>query len=139
VEDLQELPDIGPEVASSIVQFFQNKANKELLEGFKEIGLWPVEEVEKEDGKLGEEESEKIRNLEGKKFIFTGGLKSMSRSEAKKKVEELGGRVVSAVSRNVDYVVVGDKPGSKLDKAKSLGLNIINEDEFLIMTSLKGG
>ena len=88
---------------------------------------------------MGEEESEKIRNLEGKKFIFTGGLKSMSRSEAKKKVEELGGRVVSAVSRNVDYVVVGDKPGSKLDKAKSLGLNIINEDEFLIMTSLKGG
>jgi DNA ligase (NAD+) len=131
VEDLQRLPDIGPEVASSIVQFFQNKANKELLQGFKEIGLWPVKDVEKEAEKLGRRENGKKRSLEGKKIIFTGALQTMSRSQAKKKVEELGGRVISAVSRNVDYVVVGDKPGSKLDRARGLGLNIINEDGFL--------
>jgi DNA ligase (NAD+) len=120
-EELQTLPDIGPEVASSIYKFFQNSANKKLISEFKQIGLWP--ESAKKVTKPGK--------LEGKKFIFTGALSSMSRPQAKKRVEELGGKVVSAISRNVDYVVVGDNPGSKLGKARNLGLTIINENEFL--------
>ncbi|WP_457570785.1 NAD-dependent DNA ligase LigA [Desulfovulcanus sp.] len=129
-EELQLLPDIGPEVAASIYKFFQNPANKKLLLDLKQVGLWPSFE-KREVEKLGRWEDGKGRSLEGKKFIFTGALKTMSRSQAKKRVEELGGRVVSAVSRNVDYVVVGDKPGSKLDKANDLGLKIIDEDDFL--------
>jgi len=120
-EELQTLPDIGPEVAASIYKFFQNSANKKLISEFKQIGLWP-KSVKK---------ATKPGKLEGKKFIFTGGLNSMSRPQAKKRVEELGGKVVSAISRNVDYVVVGDNPGSKLNKARNLGLTIINENEFL--------
>jgi DNA ligase (NAD+) len=135
VEDLQRLPDIGPEVASSIYKFFQNPANKKLLSELKQVGLWPEAEEGKAE-KLGRWEDEKKRSLEGKKFIFTGALQTMSRSQAKKKVEELGGRVVSAVSRNVDYVVVGDKPGSKLDKARGLGLHIIDENRFIKLLNI---
>ncbi|HEC81755.1 MAG TPA: NAD-dependent DNA ligase LigA, partial [Thermoplasmatales archaeon] len=68
--------------------------------------------------------------LDGKVFVFTGALQSFSREEAKRLVEELGGRAASSVSRNVDFVVVGENPGSKYDKAKKLGLKIIDEEEF---------
>jgi DNA ligase (NAD+) len=68
--------------------------------------------------------------LRGKVFVFTGALESMTREEAKRKVEELGGMVASSVSRRVDYVVVGKEPGSKYDKARSLGVKIIDEEEF---------
>ncbi|HPA85129.1 MAG TPA: NAD-dependent DNA ligase LigA, partial [Deltaproteobacteria bacterium] len=71
--------------------------------------------------------------LEGKKFCFSGSLQSMTRSEAKKEVEGKGGQVVSAVSSQLDYLVVGTEPGSKLDKASSLGVTIVDEDEFLRM------
>jgi DNA ligase (NAD+) len=71
------------------------------------------------------------KRLEGLTFVFTGTLKGMERDEARNNVEQLGGKTSSSISKKVDYVVVGDEAGSKLEKAKSLGLKVLNEEEFL--------
>jgi len=122
-EDLEAVPEIGPRTAQSVVLFFREERNKELLEKLKRWGV----RMEK-----GKEEREKVRRtlLSGKRFVFTGGLEHFSRDEAKGIVERLGGRAVSSVSKNVDYVVIGENPGSKYEKANSLGLNILTEKEF---------
>ena len=125
--DLTAIPGIGPEVARSIVEFFKNERNRQIIEKLLKAGLEIIEEEKKEEEKP----------LNGVTFVFTGALKSMTREEAKKKVQALGGRVASDVSRNVDYVVVGEKPGSKLQRAQRLGLKIINEDEFLSLIGEK--
>jgi DNA ligase (NAD+) len=78
-----------------------------------------------------EEKEEKPKILEGLTFVFTGTLKSMTRDEAKEKVRELGGKTTDSVSKNIDYVVVGEDPGSKYQKALQLGVKTINEEEFL--------
>ena len=120
VEDLTSIHEVGPETAESIVSFFREKTNRDEIERMKKLGVKAtVERVEKKEGLL-----------DGKVFVFTGALKSFSREEAKSLVEELGGRAASSVSRNVDFVVVGENPGSKYDKAKKLGLKIIDEEEF---------
>ncbi len=120
-EDLQGIEDIGPEVALSIAEFFNNNQNKKLLEEFKEIGLWPVQALNV-DNKMP---------LKGKKMVFTGGMKTLSRDRAREEVEKLGGKVVGSVSRNTDMVVAGENPGSKLNKARELGIEILSEDDFL--------
>ncbi len=125
--DLMAIPGIGPEVARSVVEFFRNERNRKTIEKLLKAG------IEFEDVK----EEAKEKPLKGLTFVFTGALKSMTRDEAKKKVMALGGRVASDVSRNVDYVVVGEKPGSKFQRAQRLGLKIINEDEFLKMIGEK--
>ena len=79
---------------------------------------------------IAEEKTDKSNILNGKSFVFTGGLKDFSRGDAKRLVEELGGRVTSTVSVNTDYIVAGEEPGSKYDKAKKLGLTIISEEDF---------
>ncbi len=127
VADLMAIPGIGPEVARSVVEFFRNPRNRETIEKLLKAG---IEFVDVEEG-------EKEKPLKGLTFVFTGALKSMTRDEAKKRVQALGGRVASDVSRNVDYVVVGEKPGSKFQRAQRLGLKIINEDEFLKMIGEK--
>jgi DNA ligase (NAD+) len=124
-EELQRIEDIGPEIASSIRSFFHDPSNQRLLEDFKKVRLWPESGSYREKG-----EEEQGRSLEGKKFIFTGSLQSMTRSRARELVEQAGGEVVGSVSRKLDYVVVGQDPGSKLDKARDLGLQTIGEDEF---------
>jgi len=125
--DLLNIPGVGYEVAKSIVEFFKNENNRQIINRLLSAGI-TFEEERKE---------EKPRILEGLTFVFTGALKSMTRDEAKKKVIELGGRVTDSVSRNVNYVVVGEKPGSKYQKALKLGIKTINEDEFLKMINLK--
>ncbi len=120
-EYLQTIEDIGPEVASSIVRFFSNPDNRKLLDEFGLLGLWPVSRPE----------SAKKNPLSNKKFVFTGILDGLSREKAKEMVESRGGGVAGAVSKNVDYVVAGEKPGSKLAKAKDMGLRIIGQKEFL--------
>ncbi|KAA0001416.1 MAG: NAD-dependent DNA ligase LigA [Thermoplasmata archaeon] len=115
--ELLAIKEIGPETASSIVNFFREERNRKEIEELKKLGV--KMEYEEEKGKL-----------KGKVFVFTGALKDFSREEAKELVESQGGIVASSVSRNVDYVVVGEKPGSKYEKAKELGLKIINEEEF---------
>ncbi|HON83948.1 MAG TPA: NAD-dependent DNA ligase LigA, partial [Caldisericia bacterium] len=103
---------------------FKEDKNRKLIEKLKNAGV---------NLKEKEEELEKEGVLKGKKFIFTGSLETMSRKDAEELVKNSGGEVASTVSKNIDYVVVGKDPGSKLDKAKKLNLKIINEDEFIEM------
>ncbi len=118
-EDLMEVEGIGPEVAASVHQFFGDKKNKESIERLKKAGVKVIESKVKEKGKLV-----------GKTFLFTGALKVFGRDEARNLVESLGGTTASSVSKNVDYVVVGEDPGSKFDKAKELGIKTLTEEEF---------
>jgi len=127
-ESLLEIHEVGPETADSIVSFFREKINREEIERMKKFGVKAtVAQVEEKKGILS-----------GKVFVFTGALQSFSREEAKRLVEELGGRAASSVSKNVDFVVVGENPGSKYDKAKKLGLKIIDEKEFKRMIGRTG-
>ena len=123
-DDLIEIRDIGPEVARSISAFFGEDKNRRLLERLLELGV-EVEETEPSKG---------AGPLEGKRFVFTGSLERFTRDEAKELVLSLGGRVSSSVSGKTDYVVAGDDPGSKLEKARSLGIPILSESDFEELT-----
>ncbi|MEO0264654.1 MAG: NAD-dependent DNA ligase LigA, partial [candidate division WOR-3 bacterium] len=121
--ELISIQGIGPETASSIVEFFKNEDNKKIIEKFLNAGLTFEEE------KVEVKESP----FKGKTIVFTGELHSMSRDQARELVEKLGGKVTNSVSRNTDLVVVGENPGSKYQKAQELKVKIIFEDEFLKM------
>ncbi len=118
-EELVEVNDVGPEVAQSLLSFFAHADNQLIIERLKAAGL-SLNAPQRVVGKLS-----------GKVFLFTGGLADYSRPQAGEKVRALGGRVVSAVSAKVDFVVAGEDPGSKAKKAEKLGLKIISEAEFL--------
>ena len=120
-DELQKISKIGPIGAKSIYDFFQNKKNLEFIQKLKKSG------VKIENWKLKIENSK----LRGLTFVLTGTLDSMSREEAKKKVRLLGGEVSELVSGEIDFLAAGTEPGSKLEKAKKLGIKIINEKEFL--------
>ncbi len=120
-EELQQLEDVGPKVARSIVFFFAQPENRKLLEELKAAGVKFKEKAEKAGP----------RPLQGLTFVLTGTLSSMTRDQAKEKIESLGGTVSSSVSKKTDYLVVGEEPGSKLEKAQELGVKTINEKEFL--------
>ena len=118
-EDLMKVEGIGPEVAASVVQFSRDKKNKESIERLRKAGVKVIEPRGKEKGKLA-----------GKTFVFTGALKGFQRDEARNLVESLGGMTASSASKKVDYVVVGEDPGSKFDKAKEFGIKTLTEEEF---------
>ncbi|NPA39511.1 MAG: NAD-dependent DNA ligase LigA [Thermodesulfobacteria bacterium] len=121
--DLMSIPGVGYEVAKSIVDYFRNEENRKMIQRMLDAGLtFEEEEVKPEEKKV---------DLSGKTFVFTGALKSMTRDQAKELVKRLGGRVTNSVSRNVDYVVVGENPGSKYQRAKALGIKMLSEEEFL--------
>ncbi|OGL48755.1 MAG: DNA ligase (NAD(+)) LigA [Candidatus Schekmanbacteria bacterium RIFCSPHIGHO2_02_FULL_38_11] len=121
-EELLKIEGIGPEVAASVINFFQQKGNLEVIRKILDKGV-RIEEVTKRAG---------VREgVSGKNFVFTGTLNSIKRDEAERKVEELGGKASSSVSRNTDCVVAGEEPGSKVKKAEELGVRIISEEEFL--------
>jgi DNA ligase (NAD+) len=122
-EELIQIPEIGPRIAQSIVDFFRNAENRKLIQELKELGV----KTEAEKPKEGP--------LSGKTFVFTGTLSAFPREEARRLVESLGGRVASTVSRKVDYVVVGADPGEKLRKAQELGITILTEEEFRKLVS----
>ncbi len=119
-EQLTEVGEVGPKVAASIAEFFSEKANQELIKKLRKAGL-----------KLTEERKKLAENrLHGRSFVFTGALANRSREAAGELVTQYGGKVISSVSKQTDYVVVGADPGSKYDKAKSLGVTILDEKAF---------
>ncbi|MFW5734800.1 MAG: NAD-dependent DNA ligase LigA, partial [Oceanidesulfovibrio sp.] len=125
-DPLQELPDIGPGVAAALRAFFTNESNREMLRRFREIDLWPTSDIPEP----GEDPVE--GPLSGKKVLVTGAIPGLTRDEAKQAVLDAGGEPASSVSKNLDLLVVGDKPGqSKLDKAAKLNTPRIGADEFL--------
>jgi DNA ligase (NAD+) len=121
--DLLAIRDIGPEAASSITSFFSEQSNNRVIERFRKAGVKPVEKSRPKDTRL-----------EGKSFVFTGTLSKLTRNEAKQIVESLGASATDSVTKATDYVVAGESPGSKLEKARDSGIKIINEKEFLKLT-----
>jgi len=123
-EELEATPEVGPVVARSVRDFFDREDNVKAIERLREGGVKfpPVERRAAGEGKLA-----------GKTFVFTGALSRFSRSEAEALVRQHGGRAASSVSTNTDFVVAGEKPGSKLAKAEKLGVKVISEDDFAKM------
>jgi len=122
VEELISVRDIGATVAQSIFTFFNNLDNRAVIGQLRELGVYPAAVAKTVGGRLS-----------GKIFVFTGTLTRFSRDYARKLVEDQGGNVVGSVSRKTDYVVVGDEAGSKLNKARELGIAVLGEEEFLIL------
>ncbi|MGN6165177.1 MAG: helix-hairpin-helix domain-containing protein, partial [Flavisolibacter sp.] len=126
-EALQNLEDVGPKLAGSVVQFFSNKDNIEMINALEALGL--SLKNEKMDYAAG-------GNLQGQTFLFTGTLSKLKRSEAEAMVEQNGGKIVSGVSSKLNYLIVGEDAGSKLEKAKKItSIKILSEDQFLKMLS----
>ena len=122
-EDLKEIEGIGDKMARSIVEFFQNERKKELIEKLRKVGL-RFEETDKD--------TTAAKFLQGKTFLVTGTLSHYTRAELQEEIEKLGGSNLSSVSKKLDYLIVGEKAGSKLEKAKALGtVTILKEEEFL--------
>jgi len=119
VDELLEVREIGPQTARCITDFFADSHNRAVLDRLRKAGVEFPESGKKEGGLLS-----------GKLFLFTGTLESFTRDEAKEAVEAAGGEVAGSVSKKVDFVVSGSTPGSKHERAKKLGLNIIDEKAF---------
>ncbi|HDQ88557.1 MAG TPA: NAD-dependent DNA ligase LigA, partial [candidate division WWE3 bacterium] len=132
-EDLEGIFEIGPEIAQQVVAFFSSEENLTMLEEMWNAGV-AVKEKEKKALVEGTQTSEKQKlegqKLEGKKFVFTGELQNYTRDEARRLVEKHGGRVTSTVSKSTDYVVIGENPGSKLERAEELGTKTLTEVDF---------
>ena len=122
LEEIEAVEGIGPEIAQSVYEWFHDKENLRLLEKLRKAGV-----------RMEDEEPEPLPEgpLTGKTVVITGGLVSMSRSEAEQAAREAGARVASSVSKKTDFVVVGENPGSKYDRALQLGVETIDEQEFL--------
>lgn len=159
---LQKVPDIGPEVATAIKDFFAEQGNRDMLDEFRSVGLWPLLPQAKnavspltggvisplrqgslpglleEAGAGRDTQAITIQPgpLAGKTVLFTGTLDTMTRGKAKELAEAAGADVLSGISRKLDYLVVGDDPGSKLTKAQTLGIRILTEQEFLAMAGV---
>lgn len=122
-EELEQIDGIGSIMARSIIDFFADPQNKELIEKFEHLGLNLTSvEAESAEGKLT-----------GKTFVLTGTLKGMSRNECSELIIRHGGKVASSVSKNTDFVLAGENPGSKLQKARQLGIPVLTQEEFLKM------
>ncbi len=126
-EQLIEVPEVGPKVAASIVEFFSEPANRQLVKKLRKVGVRPI----------AEKRQVKSEKFAGKSFVFTGGLANRSREEAGEIVQQHGGKVSGSVSKKTDYVVVGTDPGSKHEKARELGVTILDESEFEKLVGLK--
>ncbi|MGA3285891.1 MAG: NAD-dependent DNA ligase LigA [Bacteroidota bacterium] len=122
--DLQSVQGVGPRIAKSVIRFFADKHNQRMVHRLKKAG------VQMSNTKKHARSSQQFS---GKNFVLTGTLTSMTREEAKQKIESLGGKVVSSVSKNTNFVIVGAEAGSKREKAQTLGILLLDEQKFLTM------
>lgn len=127
VQQLMEIEGVGPNIAQSIVEWFTRSGNQEFLRKLREAGVWPTEQTPVE--------SVESLPLAGLTFVVTGTLKEFSREGIKSYLERLGAKVTDSVSRNTSYLLVGENPGSKLEKARQLGVRIITEEELKQLVS----
>jgi DNA ligase (NAD+) len=126
LETIDDVPNVGLNMATDIHAFFHEKHNRDVIKALQKAGVrWPAVE------------RPKAGKYSGKSFVLTGSLESMSRDEAKRRLRELGAKVVDSVSKKTDYVVVGVDPGTKAEKAKKLDITILGEKEFLNLISKK--
>jgi DNA ligase (NAD+) len=120
VDEIKAIEGFGEVIATSIVEFFAQERNREIIQKLKQAGVDPTETPKKKEGPLL-----------GKNFVITGTLEKYSREEATKAIEDLGGKVVGSVSKKTDFVVVGTNPGgSKFNKAQELGIEMVDEKKF---------
>jgi len=122
VEEMQNIHEVGPQVAKSVHDFFNNPHNLDILDQLRTLGLNPQTATQPQ-GQM----------LQGKTFVFTGSLERFTRNEGQSLVEQHGGRASGSVSKNTDFLVAGSNAGSKLAKAQSLDIKILNEEEFLTL------
>jgi DNA ligase (NAD+) len=122
-ETLEQIHGIGPTMAEDIYSFFHEKHNRGVIRDLLKAGIhWPKPVRVKKSSALA-----------GKTFVLTGGLSTMTRDDAKRRLQELGAKIAGSVSKKTDYVIVGEEPGSKADKARELGVTLLDEKEFLKM------
>jgi DNA ligase (NAD+) len=121
---LQQIAGIGPSVAESVAEWFARPANKNIIRKLKAAGVWP------QGGTTASVKSRASDTFDGKTFVITGTLPTFSRDDAKEFIEAHGGKVTDNVSKKTSYLVLGEAPGSKYEKAKSLGVKIIGEEEL---------
>jgi DNA ligase (NAD+) len=120
-DELQQIEGVGPNIAEAIVDWFARPANRKVLKKLKTVRLWPE----------GQEAGKKKEGpFNGLKFVITGTLQNFSRDQARDFIEEHGGKVTESVSQKTDYLVLGEEPGSKFEKARSLGVKIVDENEL---------
>jgi DNA ligase (NAD+) len=123
IEELQNIEGVGPNIALGIVDWFKHDTNNRVLKKLQNTGVWPIEKP------ISRQTSVQLRFFD-LIFVITGTLPGYSRDELKEIIQENGGKVTDSVSKNTNYILVGEQPGSKLDKAKQLGVSIIGLDEF---------
>ncbi len=130
VEELEQIHEIGDVIADSVARFFRQPSTLMLIAKFQKAGVNLTEPAAALPARGGSAFGGKSERLKGKKFVFTGELASMTRQEAQRRVQALGAQAVSTVSENTDFVVAGDHPGSKYQKALGLGIAVLNEQQF---------
>jgi DNA ligase (NAD+) len=127
-EQLQQIAGIGPSVAESVAEWFSRPVNKSVIKKLKAAGVWP------QGGVAANAKSRASDAFEGKTFVITGTLPTFSRDDAKEFIESHGGKVTDSVSKKTSYLLLGEAPGSKYEKAKSLGVKVIGEDDLKNLT-----
>jgi len=130
MDELQQIEGLGPNIAESLVDWFSQPANQKVLKKLKAAGIWPVAK---------KDEKKKDGVLSGLTFVVTGTLPTLSRDGVKEFIEGNGGKVTDSVSKKTSYLVLGENPGSKAEKAQSLGVKILNEAELRKLTDEVGG
>ncbi len=123
INELTEMEGVGPNISAAIVDWFSRQTNRALLDKFRRVGVWPIVT---EDGATGKE-----RKLTELNFVITGTIEGFSRDELKELIQQNGGKVVDSVSNKTNYLLVGAQPGSKLQKAEKLGINIIEITDLM--------
>ena len=123
IDELTTIRDVGPEAAKSVVSFFQEPSNLQVLAKLKTAGIAPI-------NRQFSVATESSGAFAGKTFVLTGTLERMARQEARELIESRGGKTTESVTRKTDYVIAGTSPGSKLDKAKTLGISTLDEEAF---------